>query len=281
MKLFFSLGIVLLLISCKKDEVPNDPQLVVRLQFDSTLMRLDNFGNPSVIPSNHSAQSPVFNSMSAHYVELAPTAYTPLGSGEILYHGIETTAGGSNAVNFDKALITTNNQVMFTVPLSFVSAGTYEYVRVSLTYQNYNIKVKSGGVVYSGQLGSFVGFNNYITTYQLNGQTIAVNANRLQGYWGFETQGYIFEGQSAGTTVPNPIASTSPVPPGSCVVTGSFPTPLVITGNETKDIVVYLKLSTNKSFEWEDQNMDGFYEPAAGDVVVDMGLRGLFPTYVK
>jgi hypothetical protein len=59
--------------------------------------------------------------------------------------------------------------------------------------------------------------------------------------------------------------------------------PLSISGSETQDIVVTMNLSTNNSFEWRDLNSDGFYEPSdgvnPGDTVVDMGLRGLYPTY--
>ena len=50
----------------------------------------------------------------------------------------------------------------------------------------------------------------------------------------------------------------------------------MITGNETEDIEIVVSLSTNQSFEWID-NGDGYFEPAAGDVVVDMGIRGLIP----
>jgi hypothetical protein len=54
---------------------------------------------------------------------------------------------------------------------------------------------------------------------------------------------------------------------------------LAITGYEKKNIVVTVSLSTNSSFEWIDLNNDGKYEPAAGETVVDMGLRGLVPSY--
>ena len=50
-----------------------------------------------------------------------------------------------------------------------------------------------------------------------------------------------------------------------------------ITGNETQDITVTLSFSINNSFEWTEVNVDGKYEPAAGEQVVDMGLRGLIP----
>ena len=49
------------------------------------------------------------------------------------------------------------------------------------------------------------------------------------------------------TTVPNPIFASSPIPQGSCLVTGEFETPLVINGDETEDIVVVLSVSTKRS----------------------------------
>ena len=285
----------ILLASCSKENEPriqepsasNGPQLIFQLHFDSTLARLDNFGNPATIPVGNSAQSPRFNNMSAHYIEFAQDSTTQLGQGEIVYHGYETTAGGNNAVDFERAITKSDGEQFYKIPLSQVSAGTYEWIRVSLTYQNYDIDYKSAGTMYSGTLASFVGFNTYIKDYTINTQSLIINANRAQGYWGFETTvlgtPYVFEGQAPGTTVVNPIASTSPIPAGSCVVTGDFPTPLVITGNEQADITVHINLSTNKSFEWKDLNMDGIYEPSdgvsPGDTVVDMGLRGLFPTY--
>lgn len=290
-------SIAILITACGKDDEPqpttnnntgnSGPNVIFKLYFDSTLARLDNFGNPSTIPTGNSAQSPRFNKMSAHYIEFAQNSLTALGSGEIVFHGAETTAGGSNAVNFNQAITKAEGEPFYSIPISQVSPGTYEWLRVSLTYQNYDIDFKAGGNMYTGTLASFVGFNTYITDYDINTQNVVVNDDKLQGYWGFETvifsTPYVYEGQAQGTTVVNPISSTSPVPSGSCVVTGEFPTPLTITGNETTDIIVNINLSTNNSFEWKDLNMDGIYEPTdgvnPGDTVVDMGLRGLFPTY--
>lgn len=268
------------------------PSLIFKLYFDSTLARLDNFGNPATISTGNSAQSPKFHQMSAHYIEFAPDSLTALGSGEIIYHGAETSAGGANAVDFDQAIIKGQGETFYSIPLSQITPGTYKWLRVSLTYQNYDIEyiAKVNGNHYTGRIASFVGFNTYITNYTIETATVPVFANQLQGFWGFETtipgapsNPYIYEGQSTGTTVPNPISATSPIPSGSCVVTGDFPTPLTITGSETSSITVNINLSTNKSFEWRDLNGDGFFEPTdgvnAGDTVVDMGLRGLFPTY--
>ena len=94
----------------------------------------------------------------------------------------------------------------------------------------------------------------------------------------FATSGQAPEGA---TTVPNPLFSTSPIPQGSCVVTGKFSNNMIITGNEESDVVVELSLSINHSFEWTEVTSDGKYEPSIGEQVVDMGLRGLIPRFTK
>lgn len=256
---------------------PIEPNLIVKLKFDSTQTRLDNFGQPAIVASGNSAQSPVFHGMSAHYIELAQTGNTQLGDGEVIYMGEETLTGGSNAVDFSKAIIKTDGEIFLAIPLSQIQSDTYNWLRVSLTYQNYEIKFKANGYYLTGRLASFVGFNTYIEDYTLNNETVTLNANKSQGYWGFETLGNVSEGQAPATTVPNPLSASSPVPPGSCVVTGDFDTPFTITGNETEDVVLTISLSTNNSFEWSDANQNGIYEPLDGDTVVDMGLRGLEP----
>jgi hypothetical protein len=218
--------------------------------------------------------------MSANYIEFAPTATTLLGQGEIIFEGNETSAGGSNAINFQNAVFAGNNATFLSIPLSDVANGNYEWVRVSLAYQEGDINFKaSDGNDYSGTLASFVGYNTYITSFSLNGSTFDVNANRLQGFWAFEALGFTAQGQAppGATTVPNPLFNSSPIPQGSCVVTGQFVDGFTITGNETQDVVVTLSFSINNSFEWTEVNADGKYEPEAGEQVVDMGLRGLIP----
>jgi hypothetical protein len=297
---FFSLSIVTYTSSCskkgctnhlatnydvkaKKDDgycilpTPEAPKLIIKFKFDSTQVRLGNLGQPVSVPSGNAAQSPVFQGISAHYVELAQNMNTQLGQGEIVYHGPETSIGGASAVDFDQAITVSEGETFLSIPISDITPGTYEWLRVSLTYQNYDIKFKASGLHLTGRLASFVGFITYITDYVLQSQTVTVNANKSQGYWGFETLGTVTEGQSAGTTVPNPINSTSPIPTGSCVVTGAFAPTFTITGNETEDIVLTISLSTNDSFEWIDLIPNGIFEPADGETVVDMGLRGLVP----
>lgn len=285
LRMMLGISLLFLLFSgCKKDEpeieAPVGPNLIFKFVFDEQQPRLDNFGNPSSIPVGHAAQTPSFNSISANYLELTPSALTALGMGEILYDGPQTTAGGDWAIDFDQAKIIAEGQNFVKLPIANVDPGTYTFVRVSLSYQNYNIDYRTSGLDLTGTLASFVGFNNYISTYTISNESVVVNANKPQGYWGFETFGNTFTGQApaGATTVVNPIWNTSPIPAGSCVVTGEFQSPLVITGNETGDVVVTLSLSTNQSFEWTEVTVDGKYEPSIGEQVVDMGIRGLIPT---
>src|SRR5687767_1618820 len=127
----------LLLFSCKKDPAPASASLVFKFVFDSTQQRLTNTGAPSALPAGHAGQSPFFNKMSAHYVELSPTAYTALGSGAVIYKAAETEAGGSRAINFARSRFAGHNEVFLTVPIRDIAPGTYEWLRVSLAYQNF------------------------------------------------------------------------------------------------------------------------------------------------
>lgn len=288
---YLSLAALLLITACKKDDddpadpTPNDvgPRLILKFAFDSTQVRLNNFGQPANVPVGHGAQSPIFNSMSAHYVEFAPNALTALGGGDVVYHAPETTMGGATAIDHDLGIAVGNGEAFLNIPLSELSVGTYEWLRVSLAHQNYTIRFSAVGLNLQGTISSFIGYNTYIGSFLVKDSTVTVNANKLQGYWAFEVNDPpaptpVSTGEAPGTTVPNPIFATSPVPAGSCVVTGSFPVPLTITGNETEDVVIVVSVSTNKSFEWVETDGDNVFEPINGETVVDMGVRGMIPT---
>lgn len=296
--LLFPVSALLLISSCRKDETdtpapadpaPTGPRLVMKFRFDSTQARLDNIGQPAVLAPGRAAQNPRFNKMSAHYVEFAPSMLTALGAGEVVYHAPETTAGGSTAINFAQSVKAGEGETFFSMPIADMEPGTYEWLRVSLAYQNYDIKFRYTDGTWGtfnlwGTVASFIGYNTYITSFPVRDQNVAVNANKLQGFWAFEvinppiaTAPVTGQAPPGATTVPNPLFATSPIPAGSCVVTGAFATPLTITGTETQDVVITVSLSTNNSFEWID-NGDGIYEPAIGDAVVDMGVRGMIPS---
>jgi hypothetical protein len=289
---------ILLLVACKKNETGNSTaKLIFQFKFDSTQTRLNNIGQPSTIPAGNAAQSGVMNKMSAHYIELAPGALTGLGKGSVVYHAAETTAGGSNAIDFEKAPQAGNGEVFYEVPISKIAVGEYEWLRISLAYQNGGVIMRVDTTIngiaikqdLNATLASFIGFNSYINTFTVKNQTIAINGNRTQGFWGFETSvnaggitvPVLQSGQApaGATTVVNPLFATSPIPAGSCVVTAAFANgKLKITGKETKDIIVECSFSTNKSVEWKDLVPNNKWEPLKGETLVDMGVRGLIPT---
>ncbi|MEI8136411.1 MAG: hypothetical protein WCH21_03695 [Bacteroidota bacterium] len=321
--LFIFTLFLLIIISCKKKEVAapettpepttvvscptcnfpdtvwasttTGPKLVFKFKFDSTQVRLSNLGTPTTIAAGNAGQSPKFNGMSAHYIEMAPTNSTQVGQGTVLYRAEETKCGGNAAIVFCKSVVAKDGDVFFSVPIAIVTPGTYKWLRVSLAYQNYDIKVKttSAGVI-DGTIASFVGFNTYLSKYKMHSAvmtpTLNGAGNKLQGYWGFYANvlytEFKSEGQAPQTTVVNPNSANSPIPAGSCLVTGEFyktstagVLPFTITGNETEDIIITVSLSTNKSFEWKELTFDGLFQPEIGETVVDMGLRGLKPMY--
>ncbi len=289
-----------LFVQCNKEkDEPEEPvvtpaQLKIELEFDSTLPRLGNFGQPVSVAPGNAAQNPRMNAASLHYIEFAEDSLTPLTTGSVVYTGEETSVGGGRAIDFDQAIVKSNNSRFVTMDLSQLSPGTYNWLRVSLSYQNYEIDMVYNNpplfvnAPFSGTIASFVGFNNYISSLVVKDSTLQVNGNKLQGYWALESSiflggtsyGSVTQGDSSQVTVVNPISSTSPVPAGSCVVTGKLNSPLVITGSETESVTVVLAFSINNSFEWKEVNVDGKYEPTAGETVEDMGLRGLHP-YVR
>lgn len=225
-----------------------EASLIFRYRFDSTQERLNNTGLPASPADGNAAQSPLFNSMNTHDIELAPDASTPLGAGAVLYKAPETDAGGETAIDFERSVGAANNEVFYAIPLKDIPAGEYEWLRISVAYQNYSVRYHVDTTIiittdtstnnieidedFTGTVASFIGYNTYLKSYRIKTQSLTVDGNRRQGYWGFETtltgdgfnETYTTSGQSpeGGTTVVNPIFDTSPIPPGSCVVTAAF-----------------------------------------------------------
>jgi hypothetical protein len=119
--------------SCNKEinDTASSPNLVFKFKFDSTQARLNNIGQPQGVATGNAGQSPVFNKMSAHYIEMTPTAFTALGGGAVLYHAPETTIGGATAIDFEKSSFAGNNETFYSIPLKNITPGEYEWLRIS------------------------------------------------------------------------------------------------------------------------------------------------------
>lgn len=268
------------LISCKKDK--DEALLVFKYTFDSQATREDNFGNPSVIASGNAAQTPDFNFLGVHSIELINYVVSLPSSSTVIYKGAERSFNGETGIDFEQEVIIGDGEILVKIPISSITPGSYTYLRNSLGYQNYNIDfiytdASLGTLNLNAEIASFVGFKTFISNFKVGNETIVVNDMVDQGYWAFNVSSPVNiteSGQAPSTTVPNPLDAVSPIPLGSCLVTGAFESPLVITGNETEDVIVEVAISINNSFEWVDTNPDGLYEPAV-ETVVDMGTRGL------
>ena len=283
--------------SCQKKY---DPILYFRVKFDPLQERLGANGLPSGVVSGRAAQTPLINTVGIQQIELATGNSTPLSKGAILFSTPYTTLGGDAAIDFQQVKIAKDGELFFSIPMSKLGVGRYEFARVAVAYQNFDVLFNMLNVPFSGNFNdergsfaTFLGDNNYITQFNVSAKEERVNGNRKQGYWIFEsklasayaTNDRVYNGQvSEGTTFVNPIYQTSPIPSGSCVVTGKFDAPLSITGKETEDRVVTLSFSTNRSFEWEESiNRNGKWDAdrqaATGqpniERVMDAGLRGL------
>lgn len=171
----------------------------------------------------------------------------------------------------------------------------YEWVRASVTYQKYDVVFNINNVPLvgdlpnqSGTIASFVGFNTYLTNVTPRVKTLAVNDDKKQGFWVFETnlsapyaaynQVTSGDAPAGATTVVNPLFDSSPIPPGSCVVTGKFATPLVVTGKETKRYYRVAFLFDQQQFRMErhlPQRSTGLLSDGItpSEQIVDMGLR--------
>ncbi len=277
-----------------------------RVKFDGLQERLNNVGFPSAVGAGHAAQTPLMNKIGIQQIELTTGNTIGFGKGLILLNTPETTAGGENAIDFSQVKMAKEGEEFLSLPMKNIPVGRYEFARVSVAYQNFDVLFNMYNVPFAGTfldqrgtIASFLGYNNYLSPYTVFSKSDnVVKGNYKQGYWCYETKlvpayasnDKMFTGQSpdGATTVVNMMSATVPNPPGSGIITGRFDTPLSITGGETGDIYITLSFSVNRSFEWEesierngkwDYNAQANTGQAAFEKVLDAGLRGLKVTY--
>jgi hypothetical protein len=321
--------------SCTKT-TENERYLILKFKFDNTLPRLNKFGRDTGVLIGNAAQNPMFNYISSDYAELTSDSTTLLGKGDVLYTGSQYYKFGDTipGTDFSKSIVVKEGEAFLTIPLRSITAGSYEFLRLSVAYQNFDVNfrmdtnianfidpitnVQIPGVNlhgnYTGTVASFIASKTFFDV----GYTIKHNLTQrdsamvLQGAWDFETNVgtggisypyYVLtQSQLSGdttTTVVNPLYLINPIPKRSCIITAAFngikyskdggltssdkitKTPLVITGSETESIIIECQLSTNKSFEWRDDNGNGLWDPFKGEKVIDMGIRGMRPVFTK
>lgn len=310
--IYLILGAVLF-VACKNEDdslSTSEAMLRIKFKFDENQARLDNLGNESAVSNGNAAQNPDFNAMSAYFIELVPTQFTQIREGAVIYEAptqnAEQGSGFSTAVVFDEAIVSDEDEVFLEIPLKDIPTGNYDYLRASVTFQNFDVRFNLKNIPdplpneLNNQLGtiaSFIGFNSHLNDLTVKEKTITINEDKSQGFWAFEPQvdepyqdlftQYV--NQSGVVTGQAPVGSTTVVnildefgvtlPFGSCIVTGKVTNGLIITGEETENITLTLSFSINNSFEWVDDNNNGEWDmdvqAQTVEQVVDMGLRGL------
>ena len=292
------LGLLLGSTGCKEE-----PTYLVhfRVKFDGLQERLNSTGYPVAVGSGKAAQTPLMNQIGIQQIELTTNSSTSFGKGTVLLTTPATTVGGEEAIDFSKVIMAKEGEDFLTVPIKNLPIGRYEWSRVSVAYQNFDVLFNMSNVPFVGSfldqrgtLASFLGQSTYITPYKVWNKLDNTKGNVKQGYWCYETKlvtpyasnDRMFSGNSPDgmTTVVNMMSATMPNPIGSGIITGKFDTPLSITGTETKDIYVTLSFSVNNSFEWEetierngkwDYNMQANTGQPSVERILDAGLRGL------
>ncbi len=284
----------LMMTSCWRKEEIATPMLRIKIKTDADLERLDSKGFPASIKAGNAAQTPLIKTLSPGYIEFFQDAKTPVGKGFIAYQAEQTRAGGDAAFDFSKCKIIRDGELFMELPLKDLAKVTYQWVRASMVYQNSDlifnlINVPNLGELHDerGTISAFTGFNTFITKYKIRDKEENINANKKFGYWAFETvldQGFaqhntVKNGQAIGTSSVNPNFAIAPVPISSGIMTGTFSTPLIITGSELQDITITLSLSTNQSFEWADTHKNGKWDLDAQNLItepiIDAGFRNI------
>jgi len=269
-------------------------QFIVRLKFDSAQIRLNDLGQVSSPAAGIGAQSPVITGMSINYIELMPDAGSTPGAGVVVYKASETTCGGAKAFNYCKGVVVSENEVLVSVDLSSVPAGTYPWIRISIAYQELTIQARS---VSAGTTPAYLsGFSadlSYLSKLKIQNTiltpTLGGIGNKSRGYWTYYqpvfNTAYLLDGQSPYTTVVNPNLQATNTTSLSFVYgqfvnsTTSNTEALTIGTNETSNREIILSISTNKSFEWTEITHDGLFQPEIGENILDFGCRGLIPRF--
>ena len=116
-----------IMISCESTDdtnTVNAPQespvskLNFQFDFNENQERLNNIGQVTAVPSGNATQSPSFEGMGVHFIELAQDATTLYKAGEIVYQGAETYEGGDIAIDFDQAKIADEGETFHSISLA-------------------------------------------------------------------------------------------------------------------------------------------------------------------
>ncbi len=287
-----------LMTGCRKQ---NSARVYFKIKFDPLQERLNSSGIVAGIGSGNAAQTPLMNTAGIEALEILRNAQAQPKDITTLFSVSTTTSGGNPATDYSKLIMVKDGDTFLSVPISNISPGKYEWLRIAIPFQNFDIRFNMLNVPFIGDLpderatlASFISSENYITKYKIWEKEDVVNGNKKRGYWSLETRlnpaynslNTIFRGYITDNTITfvNPIVKAATSTNASSFITGKLDTPLSITGSETEDITIVLTLSINNMFEWEeninrngkwDINTQGTGGQPQAEKIKDLGFRSL------
>ncbi|MEO8085643.1 MAG: hypothetical protein ABI763_02420 [Bacteroidota bacterium] len=267
---FFIFYLLLFESSCDRNEnevpdkkFPEETNLRIVIEFDSTQERLDNNGEPAPIAMGHQAQSTNFNSIYIKAIKFLKDSSGGYDSGADIYYNPDLWLA-SNGTTIDNSISAAN------------ALGAYNWIRVYFYQQKYQIKFKANGNEYLGTLLSFLWPENDGSQYLINDSTILNDSIIPQGSYYLELTGLssiLHSEITTQITQPNSLHYSWPSPANLYVVTCPISPSLVLNRPDSKTITI--SISTNKCFEWIENSDPAFFEPFNGDTIVDFGVRGI------
>ena len=111
--------ILFLFMSCSSDNSVDNARVLFKLQFDPDQARLDNFGQLESVPEGNAAQTPRFNEMGVHYIELSEGINILAYEGTEIFNSPTTIEGGKEAIDFEQALYGADQQILHSVELKY------------------------------------------------------------------------------------------------------------------------------------------------------------------
>jgi hypothetical protein len=290
------------LTSCKDK---NNAQVHFVIKFDPLQERLSANGMSTPIPAGRAVQTPNMNQIGVESLELVANNTTPVGKGLSVFQAAPRVNGSDVLTDFDQLKKVGDGATIVSIPFKKLAVGKYEYVRLAVAYQNFDILFSIQEVPFAGNFTDergtfavFLGKSNFIGSHTIASKSEKIDGVKPQGYWVFETKfpsayvslNRLFSGKVPDSTLTfvNPLYQTAALPVGSNFITARFDTPLSITGQENQDVTVVLTLSTNKSFEWDesilknnkwDSNAQANTGQPSVERAVDVGFRGMKARY--
>lgn len=283
-------GAFSLIVGCSKQGAAGN-NLNIHFTFDSNQERLDSNGIVDNPNGNAGSQHIEVKRFAIARIEFNKGNDTNSSNALTFYKTEDTVINGVYVLNFPKLvwLDKTNNKL--TIPIDNIPFGEYQFMKIVIAVIDYEItgqlNLSAGkSVQVIMPIKSFLGHACYIPNFNIGDSLETINNIRAQGFtvslvhYAPANIHRVFRGSAKIVTAPNPIYKTSPTIARSGIITAAFLNKSVVINETTnQDIELNVSFSTNKAFEWDDNNKNGAFDVVpVYEPIANIGLRGMQPT---